>query len=347
MSATAEFQTEAAAAADAGISGTATALPWRSLPNRVLVARGVATVLVALLVLAGPRMFSWAGPAGAMDFGLTVAMLVVAVSVLAWIGEISLAVVAQMGLGMVTLAWFEDHTSFPLALSVVLVTLSSIPTSLILGLFCLRLRGVNFVIASLAFAGMTQKAFFQKVLGAGTSLHGRVSRPELLRSDGALYYLIVLSLIGVVIGLYFLQRSRVGTALASLRDSETAFWTLGYSPAAYKLFVVCLSGAIATLAGAYYGLLQGSVPSFYFNPGLAIVYFGFAVAGGMGSIGGAVLGGLFFGAMPKYLEVLWPSIYNKFDFLFYGLVALLIIVWVPGGLAGVGRRFWHRVEGRS
>jgi ABC-type branched-subunit amino acid transport system permease subunit len=71
------------------------------------------------------------------------------------------------------------------------------------------------------------------------------------------------------------------------------------------------------------------------------------VAGGMGSIGGAVGGGLFFGALPKYLEVLWPSIYNKFDFLFYGLVALLIILWVPGGLAGIGRRFWRRVEGRA
>jgi branched-chain amino acid transport system permease protein len=342
MSTTAQFQTEAAAVADAA----PTTRRGRMVPTRPLAARGVGAVLLATFVLTGPKLFTWAGPPAAYDFGLTVAMLVVAVSVLAWIGEISLAVVAQMGLGMVALSWFQDHTSFPLAVSLVLVTLSSIPTSLILGVFCLRLRGVNFVIASLAFAGMTQKAFFQKVLGAATSLHGRVSRPEVLRSDGALYYLIALSLVAVVVGLYLLQRSRVGTALASLRDSETAFWTLGYSPAAYKLFVVCLSGAIATLAGAYYGLLQGTVPSFYFNPGLAIVYFGFAVAGGMGSIGGAVGGGLFFGALPKYLEVLWPSIYNKFDFLFYGLVALLIIVWVPGGLAGVGRRFWHRVEGR-
>ena len=343
MSATAEFQTDAAMVAETAT----TAPPWRILPTRPLVARGVGAVLLATLVLTGPKLFTWAGPAAALNFGLTVAMLVLAVSVLAWIGEISLAVVAQMGLGMVALSWLQDHTHLSLAVSLLLVMLSSIPTSLILGLFCLRLRGVNFVIASLAFAGMTQKAFFQKVLGAGTSLEGTVTRPDLVRTDFALYYLIVCSLIVVVVGLYLLQRSRVGTALASLRDSETAFWTLGYSPATYKLFVVCLSGAIATLAGAYYGLLQGTVPSFYFSPGLAIVYFGFAVAGGMGSIGGAVAGGLFFGAMPKYLEVLWPSIYNKFDFLFYGLVALVIILWVPGGLAGVGRRVWKRVEGRA
>jgi len=343
MSATTEFHTEAGAVPESRV----TTLPWRSLGSRRLVTRSGAGVALAAFVLAGPHLFTWAGPAAAMNFGLTVAMLVLAVSVLAWIGEISLAVVAQMGLGMVALSWLQDHTHLSLALSLVLVMLSSIPTSLILGLFCLRLRGVNFVIASLAFAGMTQKAFFQKVLGAGTSLEGTVTRPDMVRTDYALYYLIVFSLIAIVVALYLLQRSRVGTALRSLRDSETAFWTLGYSPAAYKLFVVCLSGAIATLAGAYYGLLQGTVPSFYFGPGLAIVYFGFAVVGGMGSIGGAVAGGLFFGAMPKYLEVLWPSIYNKFDFLFYGLVALLIIIWVPGGLAGLGRRVWKRVEGQA
>jgi branched-chain amino acid transport system permease protein len=319
--------------------------PFRLLPARSLAARVIGSALLATFVVAGPKLFTWAGPTAAFNFGLIVAMVVLAVSVLAWIGEISLAVVAQMGLGMVTFSWFQEHTSLALGVTLLLVTLSSIPTSLVLGLFCLRLRGVNFVIASLAFAGMTQKAFLQKTLGAATSLHGTVTRPHVIASDGALYYLIALSLVGLVVGLYLLQRSRVGTALASMRDSETAFWTLGYSPAVYKLFVVCLSGAIATLAGAYYGLLQGTVPSFYFNPGLAIVYFGFAVAGGMGSIGGAIGGGLLFGALPKYLEVLWPSIYNKFDFLFYGLAALVIIIWVPGGLAGIGRRLWRRLEG--
>lgn len=318
---------------------------WRSLPGRTQAVRVLGAATLVLFVLGGPKLFNTWGPAAAYDFGLTVAMLVLAVSVLGWIGEISLAVVAQMGLGMIALSWLQTHTHIPLLPALALVTLSSIPISLLLGLFCLRLRGVNFVIASLAMAGMAQKAFFQKALGAATSLHGRVARPHFVASDGALYYLIAAALIGVMVLLYLLQHSRVGTALASMRDSETAFWTLGYSPAAYKLFVVCLSGAIATLAGAFYGLLQGTVPSFYFNPGLAIVYFGFAMAGGMGSIGGAVGAGLFFGALPKYLEVIWQA-YSKWDFVFYGLVALVIIVEVPDGLSGIGRRLWRRVEGQ-
>jgi branched-chain amino acid transport system permease protein len=327
-------------------TGTTPRWRWRSLPARTRTARMAGAAMLAAFVLAGPRLFTTWGPAAAYDFGLTVAMLVLAVSVLGWIGEISLAVVAQMGLGMIALSWLQTHGHLPLPVALVLVACSSIPVSLLLGLFCLRLRGVNFVIASLAMAGMAQKAFFQKALGAATSLHGRVTRPHFVASDGALYYLIVASLAAVMVLLYVLQRSRVGTALASMRDSETAFWTLGYSPAAYKLFVVCLSGAIATLAGAFYGLLQGTVPSFYFNPGLAIVYFGFAMVGGMGSIGGAVGAGLIFGGLPKYLEVIWQA-FSKWDFVFYGLVALVIIVKVPDGLSGVGRRLWRRLESQS
>ena len=119
--------------------------------------------------------------------------------------------------------------------------------------------------------------------------------------------MIVASLIAIVSVSTCVQRSRVGMALAAMRDSETAFWTSATHPPSTSCSWSASREPSPRLAGAYYGLLQGTVPSFYFSPGLAIVYFGFAVAGGMGSIAGAVAGGLFFGALPKYLEVLWPQ----------------------------------------
>ena len=75
MSATTEFHAEAATVSD----GQVTTLPWRTLGSRRLITRSGAAVLLAAFVLAGPRLFTWAGPAAAMNFGLTVAMLVLAV----------------------------------------------------------------------------------------------------------------------------------------------------------------------------------------------------------------------------------------------------------------------------
>lgn len=319
---------------------------WKKLSPRAKTARMVAGGVMFILAVLGPHPLKSYAPPFAMDLGLIYALIVIAVSVLGWIGEISMAAVAQMGLGLVVLNDLQrHHWPFPLILLAVLV--SSIPFSMLLGMFALRLRGINFVIASLAFGHLAQRSLIAQYIGAGGAERGGVSRPSYLRTDGSLYYWILVSLVIVAVGCYMIQRSRLGKAITAMRDSETAFWALGHSRAAYKLLVVCLSGAIATLAGAYFALLLGQVPASYYSPGLAFVFFGFALAGGLGSIGGAIAFGVLFGALPKYLEGQTPAAASKYDFLLYGFFSLVIFIKVPGGLGGLGRRLWARVEGRS
>ncbi|HLJ09290.1 MAG TPA: hypothetical protein VKX24_12195, partial [Acidimicrobiia bacterium] len=35
-----------------------------------------------------------------------------------------------------------------------------------------------------------------------------------------------------------------------------------------------------------------------------------------------------------------------YDQFFIGIVALVVVLWIPGGLADIGRRLWRRIEGR-
>ena len=99
------------------------------------------------------------------------------------------------------------------------------------------------------------------------------------------------------------------------------------------------------MGGAYFGMLQGLVPSNYFQPALAILYFGFAVAGGLGSVSGAVVAGTAFGAIPKYFDSLSEGKLVGYDLFFIGIVSLALVLWAPGGLADIGRRVWRRLEG--
>jgi branched-chain amino acid transport system permease protein len=319
---------------------------WRELSQRAKIARVSAAAVLFMLAMVGPHPLKSYGPSFAMDLGLIYAMVVIAVSVLGWIGEISLAVVAQMGFGLIVLNYLQRH-HWPFPLILLAVVASSIPLSVMLGLFALRLRGINFVIASLAFGYLVQRSVLSEYMGAGASSKGSVSRPSYLHTDDNLYYWILASLVVVAAVCYMIGRSRIGKAITAMRYSETAFWTLGHSTAAYKLFAVCLSGAIATLAGSYFALLQLQVPAIYYQPGLAIVFFGFALAGGFGSIGGAIAAGMFFGALPKYLEAYTNGGFTRFDFFFYGALSLLIFLKVRGGLGGLGQRLWARVEGRA
>jgi branched-chain amino acid transport system permease protein len=319
---------------------------WRNLGTRAKIARVCGAAVLFTLAMLGPHPLKSYGPTFALDLGLIYALVVIAVSVLGWIGEISLAVVAQMGFGLLVVNYLQRH-HWPFGLVLLAVVASSIPFSIILGLFALRLRGINFVIATLAFGYLVQRSALAEYMGAGASEKGSVSRPSFLRTDDRLYYWILASLVVVAVICYLIQRSRLGKAITAMRDSETAFWTLGHSTAAYKLFAVCLSGAIATLAGAYFALLQLQVPAIYYQPGLAIVFFGFALAGGFGSIGGAIAAGVFFGALPKYLEAYTNGGFTKYDFFFYGFFSLLIFMKIKGGLGGLGQRLWGRIEGRA
>jgi branched-chain amino acid transport system permease protein len=310
--------------------------------------RGLGLTALTAFVLTMPYAMGWAGSAFAIDYGVIIGMVVLSVSVLGWIGEFTLAVVAQMGFGLVVVNYLQE-AGLPFLVIMPVVVLSSIPISLLLGAFALRLRGVYFAIATLAFGYTAQKTFFQAYLGVQGGFGGTesksISRPAGFGGSEKFYYLLMGSLLLLALICRMVNRSWIGTSLTALRESEAALSVLGHSPGAYKLFTICLSGAIATLAGAYFGMLQGLVPSNYFNPGLAILYFGFAVAGGMGSVGGAVVAGTAFGAIPKYFDSLSEGKLVGYDLFFIGIVSLALVLWAPGGMADIGRRLWRRLEG--
>jgi branched-chain amino acid transport system permease protein len=247
-------------------------------------------------------------------------------------------------MGVVVLNYLQEH-GVAFAWVVPLAILSSIPVSLVLGVFALRLRGVYFAIATLAFATLAQKSFFQSYLGTQGGFEKPLERPSYLRTDKHVYYLEVGSVIVIALLCYLILRSQIGLRLAALRDSEMAFAVLGHSPARYKMFTVCVSGAIATLAGTYYGILQQVVPANYFNPSLAIAYFAYAVVGGLGSVGGAIGAGLVFGSLPRYMETVSHGRFVGYDLFFAATVALVIVMFVPGGIAALGKRVWARIEG--
>jgi branched-chain amino acid transport system permease protein len=321
-----------------------------ALTTRARAARVAGTVVLILVAATLPYALRWAGPPYSVDYGLVIAMIVLAISVLGWIGEISLAPVAQMGVGVLVLSACQQ-AEVPFGLTFPIVALTSVPISLVLAAFTLRMKGVSFAIATLAFAYMAHKTFFQTQLGTygafgATTTEDAVVRPGFIASDNAFYYLLLAILLAMAGVCYAIQRSRIGTRLTALRESEMAFSVLGHPPAAYRFFTICLSGAIASIAGACLGYLQLLVPAEPdLLPAKAVLYFGFAVAGGLGSVGGAILAGAFFGALPKYLETLTKSGFLTYDLFFIGLAVFLIMLKAPDGLAGIGRRLWRRIEG--
>ncbi len=172
------------------------------------------------------------------------------------------------------------------------------------------------------------------------------------REAERLWYLGLFLAIAAYLFARNLLRSRPGRALQTLRDSEVAASVMGVNVQGYKARVFLVSSMYAGLSGVLLALSIGSIAPESFGLLLSFNFLAMIVLGGLGSVAGAALGALFVSALPlvfqRYADIIPLVSASRSDpgiapgeaarFL-YGLAIILIILYEPGGLAGLARRF--------
>jgi branched-chain amino acid transport system permease protein len=238
-----------------------------------------------------------------------------------------------------------------------------------------RLRGIYLGVASLSLVFIGQH-----VLNSWTSVTGGFngrSAPDFslfgftfankdpllfiagveFRESERLWYLGLALALAAYLFARNLLRSRPGRALQTLRDSEVAASVMGVNVQRYKGRVFLVSSMYAGLSGVMYALSIGSVAPESFGLEVSIQYLAMIVLGGLGSVGGAAIGAVFVSALPlvfqRYADAV-PFVSGVGEgglaageaarFL-YGAAIVLVILFQPAGLAGLGQRF--RRKGRD
>ncbi len=124
----------------------------------------------------------------------------------------------------------------------------------VLGALCLRTRGVQFIMITLAFAQMLFFLFVSlKAYGGDDGLILR--RPDTLfglslRDPVVMHGVAVAALAAFTLVSARLARSRFGLVLGGIRQNEWRMRAVGISPYRTKLAAFVLAGAVAGLAGA-------------------------------------------------------------------------------------------------
>ena len=160
------------------------------------------------------------------------------------------------------------------------------------------------------------------------------------------FYVVSVSLIVVLVLARLLVGSRAGLTLQATRDDANRARYLGYDVANYQIFFFAVSGAIAGYAGMLYVVVtEFASPSFLeisFSVGMVV----WAAVGGRRSLLGACIGAILIsliGALASETEALqqaWQAI--------LGLLFILVVVFLPRGLAGAASDIWARIPvGRS
>jgi branched-chain amino acid transport system permease protein len=219
----------------------------------------------------------------------------------------------------------------------------------VVGAFVVRVKGIYFIMVTLAFAQMFYFVFHDTDFGRGSDGISMNFKPVAtiggvtpfdLGNAIHVYYFVFALLLLVFALMRVLLRSPFGRALQGIRSNEHRMRSLGYPVYWYKLASFTLAGALAGLAGylatLQFGFVNPELLSWHQSGNVLLML----ILGGLGSLYGAVAGAFVFVG----LQELYSSLTTHWQLLL-GATIILLVVFLPGGLASIGGRFKRTLIG--
>ena len=201
------------------------------------------------------------------------------------------------------------------------------------------LRGPYFSLVTLAFAEMLRVvAVNWKAVGSslGLVVPSRGSAPLQFLFAGKLpyYYVILAMVLGALLICRAIERSRMGYALAAIRENEDAAEASGVNALATKLSAMAVSSFLTALGGTFYAQYFAYIdPSLTFGPAISIGGLLPAIVGGAGTVAGPLLGSFVLTPISEITRAVLRGRAGA-DIMLYGLILILVISFLPNGLMG-------------
>lgn len=258
------------------------------------------------------------------------------------VGQVSLAQLSLAGICAFLLSRFDTGLGFPLApivavvVTVVVGTLVSIPA--------LRVRGVQFAILSFSLAVVVDDLLFRSPTFVGKGGLAEVSTPTLFGVDIGIFsgddfparrfgFLLLAAAVvcaALVIGV---RSGPLGRRFLAVRANERAAAASGIDVARTKVIGAALASFVAAIAGVMIGYKSTTLTGAGLSAQDGLALLALAYLGGIGSIGGAVVGGILAPSGLFTVAILGGG--SSIDqFLLTGAGLVLVAVKFPEGVVG-------------
>ena len=224
-------------------------------------------------------------------------------------------------------------------LTVALILILPILVSVLFSFFYFRGRVTGVVFAILTQSAVAcawyfivgNQGYFGGINGITDlrTLHGWDIRTE---SAQTMLYAATVILLGMsLVGCRYVLNSRLGRVLIAQRDQEERVRFSGYNITGFRVFVFALAAVISSIGGALFTLQVG-----FMSPNLigvipSIDMIIFTAVGGRHSLFGAIFGAIAVNSARTTFSETYPDLWV----FLYGLTFILIVLYLPKGLAGI------------
>jgi branched-chain amino acid transport system permease protein len=237
--------------------------------------------------------------------------------------------------------------TLPLAMAITMIF------GIILGTPTLRLRGDYLAIVTLGFGEIIRLLADNVTPLRGQSGFERVGTNNAGQPffDNATqwYWLTVTIIVGILLLVGNLERSRVGRAWVAIREDEDVAEIMGVATYKFKIWAFVIGAAIGGLSGALYAGKLGFVNNQSFDVVTSMLFLAAVVLGGAGNKVGVLLGAVVVAYLPlRFVQI------AQYNYLIFGIALIVLMIFRPQGLLGArqrllakGRQAYQRLVGRG
>jgi branched-chain amino acid transport system permease protein len=253
-------------------------------------------------------------------------------------GQLSLGHAAYFGIGAYGLAVFPGKLGVPVGVAVVLGVMAAVAAAVVIGRVAFRLRGPYFTLATIAFAELLRLS--AKNLHDVTGGDVGVQVPALFAAHPSRwFYWSAVALTALAFAVTArTARSRFGYSLQAIREDEDTALACGIDAARTKLRALAISAALTALGGALYAslflyIVPDQVLAIDISNEIAIV----AMLGGAGTLTGPIVGAV----LLETASELFKNVFHEAHLLIYGVLIVLVVLFLPEGIVGTVARWWR------
>jgi branched-chain amino acid transport system permease protein len=261
-------------------------------------------------------------------------------------GHISLGHALYLGIGAYATTFLAQTIGLTPWVGMFLGGFIAVAIALFLGFLGFRfgLRGVYFVILTIAFAELTRLAVSHiEALGSFTGIFVDFN-PSFynfqFRGNIPYYYIALGFMVASLVVVRFIEVSRVGRFIVAIREDEEAAQALGVNTFKYNMIAIAISAFMTSLAGAFYAnYIFYLHPNSLFGMSMSIELILRPIVGGLGTLFGPIIGSIILTPLSEISRAYFAKGgLEGLHLVLYGILTILVVLFMPKGIIVYVRR---------